>query len=403
MAKLIYDDPNYSSEGHVFSKRAPIAFLLVLAIVFSLIFGAVGGVAGILFLSNNTSLVKKLGLNQLEQLSIPTTRTEKIVVEESSAIIDATSKVSNAVVSITQKTTVQDIFGQIYQSEGAGTGFIITSDGLILTNKHVAADVNATYTVIASDGKSYDAKVQSQDPFNDLAVLKIDARNLPVVELGDSEQLKVGQWVVAVGNALGKFQNTTTAGVLSAKGRKIEASDSGSGSNSETLSNLLQTDAAINPGNSGGPLVNLKGQVIGINTAVAANAQGIGFAIPINEAKSAIDSIKKSGRIIRPYLGVRYVQITKDLAKENNLSSEYGALIVRGSNVTQFAVVPGSPADKAGLVENDIVLEVNGEKLNETNSLIGLIQQYEVGDKVELKVLTKGKEKILEVKLEESK
>ena len=404
MAKLVYDDPNYNSDrGHVFSKRAPITFLLVLAILFSLIFGAVGGVAGILFLSNNKDLINRIGLSKLEQLSIPTTKTEKIVVEESSAIIDATTKVSGSVVSITQKTTVQDIFGQVYQSEGAGTGFIITSDGLILTNKHVVSDMNAAYTVIMSDGKTYDAKVQSQDPFNDLAVLKIDARNLPVVELGDSDQLKVGQWVVAVGNALGKFQNTTTAGVVSAKGRTIEASDSGTASTTETLSNLLQTDAAINPGNSGGPLVNLAGQVIGINTAVASDAQGIGFAIPINEAKSAIDSIKKSGRIIRPYLGVRYVQITPDLAKQNNLGSDYGALIARGSNVTQFAVVPGSPADKAGLVENDIVLEVNGEKISDSNSLIGLVQQYQVGDTIELKVLSKGKEKTVKVKLEESK
>jgi len=404
MPKLVYDDPEIDSDHHnLLMKKSPTNWVIILVVIFSLLFGAIGGVGGIILLSSNGELAKKLGLSKFSELSIPTTRTEKLVIEESNAIIDATNKVASSVVSVTQKSTVQDVFGNLYQSEGAGTGFIITSDGLILTNKHVASDQNATYSVVTVDGKIYDAKVQSVDPFNDLAVLKIDARNLPVVEFGDSDQLQVGQWVVAVGNALGKFQNTVTAGVVSAKDRKIEASDSNNSSNTETLSNLLQTDAAINPGNSGGPLVNLKGQVVGINTAVAAGAQGIGFAIPINEAKSAVDSIKKSGRIIRPYLGVRYVQITPDLAKENNLPASYGALIARGSNITQFAIVPGSPADKAGLKENDIILEVNGEKIDENHSLISMVQGYQVGDEIELKVLSQGKEKTVKVKLEESK
>jgi serine protease Do len=225
---------------------------------------------------------------------------------------------------------------------------------------------------------------------------------LPVVELGDSDELKVGQWVVAVGNALGQFQNTVTAGIVSAKGRQIQASDS-DGTSTETLSNLLQTDTAINSGNSGGPLVNLKGQVIGINTAVASGAQGIGFAIPINEAKSAIESIKKTGKIVRPYLGVRYQTVTPEIAKANNLSVDYGAIVLRGTGLTAFAVVPGSPADKAGIIENDIILEVNGDKIDADHSLVSLIQQYQVGDEVELKVLSKAKEKTVKVNLEESK
>ena len=362
--------------------------------------GAVGGIGGVILLSSNDSvLAKKLGLSNL---SIPTVTTQKIRVEESNAIIDAVSKVSSSVVSITLKSTAQDIFGRTYQTSGAGTGFIITSDGLILTNKHVVSDQSAAYTVVTMDGKVYDAKVQSLDPIYDLAVIKIEARNLPVVELGNSDELKVGQWVVAVGNALGQFSNTVTAGVISAKGRQISAATD-NGGNSETLSNLLQTDAAINPGNSGGPLVNLAGQVIGIDTAVASGAQGIGFAIPINSAKTAIDSIKQTGRIVRPYLGVRYVEITPDVAKASSLTVDYGALIQRGSGLISQAVVSSSPADKAGLVENDIILEVNGVKIDQNNSLLSLIQQYKIGDVVTLKVLSKGDTKDVKVTLEESK
>ncbi len=391
------------NEGLTNSKkilhRRRVLFLIIALVLSGLIIGAIGGVGGVLLLSPKGSyLANKLG----EGISIPTTRTDRMVLEESSAVIDSTNKVSNAVVSIKLKKQVQDIFGQVYETSGAGTGFIITSDGLVLTNKHVVSDANATYTVILADGTSYDASVKSIDAFQDIAVLKIDARNLPVVDLGDSDELKVGQWVVAVGNALGKYQNSVTVGVVSGRNRKIEASDA-SGANSETLDNMIQTDAAINPGNSGGPLVNLKGQVVGINTAVASDAQGIGFAIPINAAKTAIDSIKRTGRIIRPYLGVRYVQITKDLAKTNNLPVDYGAMILRGNGFGQFAVIPGSPADKAGLQENDIILEINREKINESKSLISLIQQYKVDDEIELKVRSNGAEKTVKIKLEESK
>lgn len=368
-----------------------------------LLIGAIGGIGGILVLSSdNGALIKKLGFSNIKGLSIPLTKTDKIVLEESNAIIDSSKKVSPAVVSITLKTQVQDIFGQVSTQQGAGTGFIITSDGLILTNRHVASDENTTYTAILSDGKIYDAKIQSVDSVQDIAVLKIEARDLPVVELGDSDQLQIGQWVVAVGNALGQYQNTVTVGVVSGRNRKVEASDA-SGANAETLDNMIQTDAAINPGNSGGPLVNIQGQVVGINTAVASSAQSIGFAIPINAAKSAIDSIKKTGRIVRPYLGVRYIPITPDIAKENSLPYEYGALIMRGQGLGQVAVVPGSPADKAGLKENDIILEVNGERIDQNKGLVGLVQQYNVGDKIELKVYSGGKEKNVEMTLEERK
>lgn len=382
------------------NRAVQLSFFVVLV---AFILGIIGGMFAIVILfADNGKIADKLGVKNVAELSIGSTDTQKIIVQESSAVIDASKKVSPSVVSIVSKSTYQNFLGQTVQAEGAGTGFIITNDGLILTNKHVVSDANTQYTVVLADGRSFDAKVQSTDPYQDLAVVKIDAKDLPVVELGDSDQLVVGQWVVAVGNALGMFQNTVTQGIISAKNRDIQASDS-SGTNSENLSGLLQTDAAINAGNSGGPLINLKGQVVGINTAVAANAQGIGFAIPINTAKSAIDSIKSTGKIVRPYLGVRYIQITKDIAKQNNLSVDYGALVIRGNGLGQVAVVPGSPADKAGIVENDIILEINGEKIDATNSLVNLVQQYKVGDTVTLKVLSKGNEKEVKLKLEEMK
>lgn len=400
MAKIEFEDPYYAEKGEPKTNKIGKILLTILLVILIFFSGAVGGIGGVVLLSsNNSALAKKLGLSNL---SIPTVTTQKITVEESNAIIDAVNKVSSSVVSITLKSTAQDIFGRTYQTSGAGTGFIITSDGLILTNKHVVSDQSAAYTVVTMDGKAYDAKVQSLDPVYDLAVIKIEARNLPVVELGNSDELKVGQWVVAVGNALGQFSNTVTAGVISAKGRQINAAID-TGGNSEKLSNLLQTDAAINPGNSGGPLVNLAGQVIGINTAVASGAQGIGFAIPINSAKTAIDSIKQTGKIVRPYLGVRYVEITPDIAKASNLTVDFGALIQRGSGLANPAIVSGSPADKAGLAENDIILEVNGVKIDQNNSLLSLVQQYKIGDIVTLKVLSKGATKEVKVTLEESK
>lgn len=399
MANIEFDDPSMNKK----KVKNKYLKLFVITILTSLVLGAVGGVGGILLLSSTSgvNLAKKLGISD-SGLTIPTVRTEKLILEESNAVIDTVDKVSSAVVSIQQKKTVQDIFGQVYQSSGGGTGFIITSDGLILTNKHVVTDQNAEYSVTTSDGNTYTAKVKSLDPLQDIAVIQIEARNLPVVEFGDSDALKVGQWVVAVGNALGMYENSVTVGVVSGRNRKIEATDA-NGNNSESMDGLIQTDAAINPGNSGGPLVNLKGQVIGINTAVASNAQSIGFAIPINEAKSAIESIKSTGRIIRPYLGVRYVQLNKDLATQNKFPVDYGALIIKGSGLTDVAVIPGSPADKAGIVENDIVLEINGEKIDQNNGLLRLIQQYKVGDEIELKVYSKGAEKTVKVKLEEGK
>lgn len=385
------------------TKRLVSLILILLIIVLNLAVGAVGGILGIAAITNNSNLRNLLGLEG--ETVIPTSRTDKVILEESSAIITAAKKVSPSVVSIVTDRQVVDLFGNILgQQTGGGTGFIITNDGLILTNKHVVSE-DTSYKVVLQDGTTYDAEVKSIDPFFDLAVVKINAKNLPVVELGNSDKLEIGQWVIAVGNALGEFQNTVTTGVISAKEREIEAS-SGSFGQTETLSGLIQTDAAINPGNSGGPLVNLAGQVVGINTAIASNnggSIGIGFAIPIDSAKSAIESVRKSGRIVRPMLGVRYRPINKAFARRNQLPVEYGALIIQGSNTLELAVIPGSPADKAGIVENDILLEIGGEKITESNPLPKLISQYQVGDKVNLKYLHDGSEKIVEVTLAEVK
>ncbi len=359
-----------------------IAFFLILAIIM----GLAGGFFGVVFLSTNSTLKAKLGL---KDINVNTTNTEKLVLEESSAVIDATKKISPAVVSIMMTSNVQDYFGRTYQQSGGGTGFIITSDGLILTNKHVVSDVDASYTVFTSDGKDYAARIIATDPYNDLAIIKIDTSGLPVAELGDSSKVEIGQWVIAVGNALAEFQNSITLGIISGKDRKVTASGGGS---SEQLVGLLQTDAAISSGNSGGPLVNLKGQVIGINTAVSSEGQNIGFAIPINSAKKAIESVEKTGKIVRPMIGVRYVNLTKEIAKANNLSADHGALVYHGAQSNEPAVVSGSPADKAGIRENDIITAINGEEINENNTLTNILSQYNPGDEVELTIMRDGKE-----------
>lgn len=324
----------------------------------------------------------------------------KLTVQESSAAINAVKKTGPSVVSITGTSKTIDFFGNVGSSKSAGTGFIVTKDGLVLTNKHVVGDANATYSVFTSDGKQYDAKIKAIDPLNDLAFLKINANNLPVAELGDSNNLEIGQQVVAIGNALGQYQNTVTEGVISAIGRAIQAGDSGSGS-VESLENMIQTDAAINSGNSGGPLINLAGQVIGINTAVDQQGQSIGFAIPINVAKSAISSVTSVGKVIRPMIGVSYIPITKEFAVSNNLPVNEGAYIYGSKN--QVAVVPNGPADKAGLKEGDIISKINNDKISADKSLSNIISQFKVGDKVKITYLRDGKVKTANITLAETK
>jgi serine protease Do len=285
------------------------------------------------------------------------------------------------------------------QTVGGGSGFFVSSDGLIVTNRHVVEDTAATYTVQTLDGKKHEAKVLARDTAIDLALIKIDGTGYPAVTLGDSNALQIGDNVVAIGNALGEFSNTVTRGIVSGLNRSLVAGGTMEGS--EEINGAIQTDAAINPGNSGGPLLTLDGEVVGVNTAVSESGQSVGFAIPINMAKRSIDSVKQYGRIIRPYLGVRYAVITPDMATQNNLPFSYGALVVRGNNPGEVAVIPGSPADKAGIVENDIILEADGTKINSDNSLGTIILNKQVGDKVNLKVYHKGDTKTVTVTLTE--
>lgn len=281
---------------------------------------------------------------------------------------------------------------------GWGSGFIVSKDGLVITNKHVVLEEGAEYTVITIEGEKFPAKVLAKDPVQDIAILKIKTeKSLPVIKLGNSDELQIGQTVIAIGNALGEFQNTVSVGVISGLGRKITASGGGL---IEVLEDVIQTDAAINPGNSGGPLLNLKGEVIGINTAMSVQGENIGFAIPINKAKKGIEQIKSLGKIVYPFLGVRYVIIDEEVQQKNNLPVNYGAWIVKDRS-GKPAVFPNSAAEKAGLKEGDIILEFNGEKITQKNSLSKIIMKYNPGDKVLIKILREGKEKTIELFLSE--
>ncbi len=392
--------------------------LFVVVIVLSLLFGSIGGSASTMFLIKNGKLI---GTDKTGILS-----SKKVTLQEDSAIIDVVKKSRPAVVSIVISKDLSklpgygmnpfgnDFFSPIFgfpssgnnsggpdvQQVGAGSGFFVSADGLILTNRHVVEDTSASYTVLTNDGKKYDATVLARDPVNDLAIVKIDIKDAAFLQLSDSSKLEVGQHVVAIGNALGEYQNSVTSGIVSGIGRSITA---GGESGSESLEGVIQTDAAINPGNSGGPLLDLDGQVVGINTAVDQQGQLVGFAIPSNDAQKDLTSFQKNGKISRPMLGVRYIMITQALADSQKLPRSYGALVVRGEKVTDFSVLPGSPADKAGIVENDIILAVGGVKVDGENTLAKLLKPFNTGDEITLKIYHKGDEKTIKVKLEDSK
>lgn len=382
--------------------------LIVFLVILSFVTGIAGGIGGIALVFQTPALQEAFNISQENGgLTVNSSgRSETVTVKEDSATISAVEKVSPSVVSViyTKDVQVQNnlFFGYpfgngsenpVQQEQGGGTGFIITSEGLIATNKHVANIEGAKYTVISQDGKKYDAEVLSTDPSNDFAILKINAKNLPAVEFGDSDSLQVGQRVIAIGNALGEFQNSVTAGILSGKERSITATDT-SGSASEELEGLLQTDAAINQGNSGGPLINSKGQVIGINTATASKgeSEGVGFAIPVNSIKTAVESVKKTGKIVRSYLGVSTVLVDQKIAAIKGLDIDSGALVVGNQTYGISAVQKDSPAEKAGIKENDVILEVNGEEIAQGKSLRRLIGKYEPNTEVTLKVLRESKE-----------
>lgn len=324
---------------------------------------------------------------------------QSIVLQQGEVVAEVFKKVSPSVVSITTESQAQtrSFFGSQVE-QGAGSGIIISPDGYVLTNRHVIPDGTTRLSVVLADGTSYDdVSVVGRDPLNDIAFLKINgAKNLPAAEIGDSTAVQPGQQVVAIGNALGEFRNSVTSGIISGIGRPVQADD-GSGS-SEQLQNLLQTDAAINPGNSGGPLVSLEGKVIGVNTAVSAEGQAIGFAIPINDAKGLIASVLKDGKIVRPYLGVRYVTLDKTAAEQLKLSVSQGAYVSRSGS--DPAIVSGSPAAKAGLREGDIITKVNNTNVTEDHALASLLAQFSPGDKLTLEIVRDGKKQTVSVTLE---
>ena len=285
------------------------------------------------------------------------------------------------------------------QEVGGGSGFLVSAEGHIVTNRHVVAEEGVEYTVFTNEGEKFAASVVARDPVNDIAVIKIDGQNLPFLEFGDSDALQVGQTVIAIGTALSEFRNTVSRGVVSGLSRSIVASGATGGP--EQLEEVIQTDAAINPGNSGGPLIDLAGHVVGVNVAVAIGSENIGFALPANVVRETVETVRTQGRIVRPYLGIRYTPITPVLREQNNLSVDYGVLVVRGESADMLAVLPGSPANRAGIVEGDIILEFDGKRLDEETSLAQLIRKKKVGETATLKVLSRGQEKTVTVTLEE--
>lgn len=285
---------------------------------------------------------------------------------------------------------------------GGGSGFVVDADGLILTNRHVVSDTHAEYDVVFVSGERVRARVVAHDPLFDLAILRVDKKNLPAIELGDSTSVRVGQAVVAIGNALGEFPNSVSVGVISGIGRQIRAGDQATGE-VEVLDQVLQTDAAINPGNSGGPLLDLAGKAVGVNVAVAGDAENIGFAIPIDEATRALQDFREEGRVVRPVLGVRYVLITPQVQSELKLSASEGALVIAGEAQNEPAVIPDSAAAKAGIKDGDIILEVNGEPITQKQPLQTFIQKHRPGETLTLTVLSNGERKAVRVTLEEAK
>src|SRR3989344_3876309 len=440
----MYDLPEFNSKdfksklSKILQSEAFKGFILIVIIIV-----AVGFLTGKITVSNlqqqyntlsqkvDTSILKPIG----EQSKPTETYVSKVDYEQ--AIINTVKSASPSVVSIVISKNVPiieqefinpfgdnspfDILvpqnvqkGTKYQEVGAGSGFIVSEDGLVLTNKHVVLDKAADYTVFTNSGKKYTAKVLARDPVQDLAIIKIQdghpattsspatngvgAGKFPAIKIGDSDSIQIGQGAIAIGNALGAFRNTVSVGIISGLGRTISAS--GSGGFSETLEDVIQTDAAINSGNSGGPLLNLKGEVVGVNVAKADGANSIGFAIPINVAKRDINQIIKTNTISYPFLGVRYLLVDQAVKEKYSLAVDYGALVIKGEN-GEAAITKDSAAAKAGLKEKDVILEFNGEKITKEKSMTKIIAKYSPGDKVNLKVLRDGKEINIEVTLGE--
>jgi serine protease Do len=375
------------------SKSLGVIFLLLV----SLSFGFLGGWLGSNAQENNAA---ENTISKADQ---------QVARNESQLISDIAKVVGPSVVSVDVTSNAQqtDFFGRSrsIENRSAGTGIILSEDGYVVTNRHVIDAATTDVSVTLSDGTKLDnvevvGRTANSDTL-DVAILKIKdtkGKKLTPAKIGDSSKVQVGDKVVAIGNALGQFQNTVTSGIISGYGRNLEAGNA-NGEESESLQNLFQTDTAINEGNSGGPLVNIDGEVIGINTAIAGGgAENIGFAIPINDVQGLIKSVLKTGKLERPYLGVRYVTLTDQYAYEYNLDIKRGAYLAPSEGTS--AVIAGSPAEKAGLKEKDIITKVDGTSIDERNSLVSLVSRKAVGEQVELTVIRDGKEQTIKVTLE---
>lgn len=356
------------------------------------------GALGFLFYQLVSSGKLTLSLNPLPKIENPTQETRTLIKEES-AVIETVEKSSPSVVAIGITQRVINPFDPqaLPRNRQAtiGTGFVASDNGVIVTNRHVVSDQNANYTVVTKDGQKLEVEKIYRDPTLDLALVKTKQNGLKGLKLGDSSKLKVGQTVIAIGNALGRFSNTVTTGVVSGLGRSIGAGDP-FGREVEMLDDLIQTDAAINPGNSGGPLLNSAGEVIGVNVAVSESAQNIGFAIPINSVKAITDEFISTGKISRALLGVNYQVVTRDYAILNEIPQ--GAYIIE--------VVPGSAADKAGIESGDIITKIDGKAIDTQNFVAEFIRSKKPGDKIIIELWKdngdKGETKTVEATLEEA-
>lgn len=362
----------------------------------------------LVFLSAASNFLPRIS-SFLPNVTAPQITKEKVkVVTEEYVVINAVKKVGPSVVTVVEERTVQSLRGFEFgpfsffglpgpseqQSRSIGSGFIVSKDGLIVTNKHVVSDIEGKYQIITSNDKKYHAQKIYRDPLNDVALIQIDPSENPgnklnAIEIGDSSRLQVGQFVIAIGTALGEFKNTVTTGVISGLGRGITAGDEFQGY-VERLDNVIQTSAAINPGNSGGPLLNSSAQVIGVNTAIASGGQNIGFALPINVIKDSIKNFNEHGKFNRPFLGVEYKMISRDLALLNEVPE--GAYIQN--------VISDSSADKAGIKAGDIITKIDGKKVQGENELAKIISGKKVGDTLLITVWRDEKTMDLKVTLQ---
>lgn len=388
--------------------------LLIITIAISAGIGGIAGAIGsTLFTSRFAVAPQELTPERVDQKIVE-------LIEEESATIAVVERVTPAVVSIVVKKERGQLGSQSQQigstpffiqpaplSEeeagqlveiSSGSGFFVSEDGLLLTNRHVVDESDAQFFVVTNNGEELEAELIDTDPFQDIAILRAKGENFPVATLGDSEQIQIGQTVIAIGNTLSEFRNTVTKGVISGINRRVTA---GTAASAEVIEQAIQTDAAINPGNSGGPLINLRGEVVGINTAVSVQGEAIAFAIPINQAKRAIEDVRELGRIVRPWLGIRYVLVEPSDIEESDDSFDVGAMIVAGTQPGQPGVIPGSPAALAELQEGDVIIKINDFKLTKEKSLSERISQFRPGDNVKLEVFRKKKIEIITVTLAE--